>query len=59
MILSPSAKREWIEIGGVEQKESEGRSLPLRRGSGLKSSPSMIDAIRSACLPLRRGSGLK
>ena len=35
-IMSPSIRREWIEMSAESQQQRSGRRLPLCGGSGLK-----------------------
>ena len=56
--MSPSARREWIEIQFIRLASIRGLGLPLRGGSGLKCLRVVSRAWESS-LPLRGGSGLK
>ena len=57
--MSPSMRREWIEISNEHDLHQTANSLPPCGGSGLKCfSPVKINAFRN-CLPPCGGSGLK
>ena len=56
---SPSTRREWIEIAGIQPRCLSGQRLPPHGGSGLKCETHAGAFAHDKGLPPHGGSGLK